>query len=142
MATGIKVSDIMAKEVICGPGEESVLDVARKMVLADIGFYVIIKDSKPIGIVTRGDVLKAVVNQVDIKHTPVEEIMTRDPITVGPDTDIEDAVRIMRDNRVKRLPVVDSSGNLVGVVSETDIILVSPAIYQIVREKALMEGGL
>ncbi len=141
MAIGIKVSDIMISEVITGQKNETVYDAAKKMVLADVGFYLILEDSVPTGVITRGDILKAVVNGVDIKSERVCEIMTKNPITIYPDADIEDAARIMRDKRIKRLPVVDKNGRLLGVVSETDLILVSPAIYEIIREKALMEGS-
>lgn len=141
MAIGIKVSDIMISEVITGQKNETVYDAAKKMVLADVGFYLILENSVPTGVITRGDILKAVVNGVDIKSERVCEIMTKNPITIYPDADIEDAARIMRDKRIKRLPVVDKNGRLLGVVSETDLILVSPAIYEIIREKALMEGS-
>jgi len=57
----------------------------------------------------------------------VEERMTRNPITVKPDTSLFDALKIMRDNKVRRLPVLDKNGKLVGIVSEKDLLYASPS---------------
>jgi acetoin utilization protein AcuB len=53
--------------------------------------------------------------------------MTRDPITVTNKTPIDEALKVMRDNRVRRLPVVDGKGKLVGIVAEKDILYASPS---------------
>ncbi len=51
----------------------------------------------------------------------VADVMTRDPITVHPDAPLKDAIQILADKRISGLPVVDQSGKLVGVISETDL---------------------
>ncbi|AFY64634.1 CBS domain-containing protein [Geitlerinema sp. PCC 7407] len=51
----------------------------------------------------------------------VADVMTRDPITVQPDAPLKDAIQILADKRISGLPVVDQSGKLVGVISETDL---------------------
>jgi CBS domain-containing protein len=51
----------------------------------------------------------------------VADVMTRDPITVNPDTPLTDVIRILADRRISGVPVVEKSGNLVGVVSEMDL---------------------
>ncbi|MEM7761640.1 MAG: CBS domain-containing protein [Cyanobacteria bacterium P01_G01_bin.67] len=51
----------------------------------------------------------------------VSEIMTSDPITVSPETSLEDAIKILADKKISGLPVVDAQGNLIGVISETDL---------------------
>jgi CBS domain-containing protein len=53
----------------------------------------------------------------------VREIMDTDPVTVSPDTGVEDVVRAMRDNELPGLPVVESDGRLVGIVTEADMVL-------------------
>jgi CBS domain-containing protein len=90
-------------------------------------------DSKDrlVGVVTRGDVRGAEpsgattlsiweINYLLAKLT-VERIMTRNPLTVSPETTIEDAAKIMLENKVSGLPVVDESGKEVGVITESDI---------------------
>jgi acetoin utilization protein AcuB len=53
--------------------------------------------------------------------------MTSNPVTVRPDTSLYDALKIMRDNKVRRLPVLDEDGKLVGIVSEKDLLYASPS---------------
>ncbi len=57
----------------------------------------------------------------------VGERMTRRPITVGPDVPITDALSLMRQEKVRRLPVVDKHGKLVGIVAEKDLLYASPS---------------
>lgn len=57
----------------------------------------------------------------------VRELMTPNPVTVRPDTSVPDALRLMRERKVRRLPVVDSHGRLVGIVSDKDLLSASPS---------------
>lgn len=57
----------------------------------------------------------------------VQERMTQNPITVSPETPVPDALRLMREHKVRRLPVVDSHGALVGIVSDKDLLYASPS---------------
>ncbi|NEP60677.1 MAG: CBS domain-containing protein [Symploca sp. SIO2G7] len=63
----------------------------------------------------------------------VAEVMTRDPIMVGPQTPIKEAIKLIAEQRISGLPVVDETGNLVGVISETDLLWqetgVEPPVY-------------
>jgi len=57
----------------------------------------------------------------------VKERMSRHPITIPPDTSLHDALRIMREEKVRRLPVLDKKGKLVGIVLEKDLLYASPS---------------
>jgi len=57
----------------------------------------------------------------------VRERMSRHPITITPDTSLNDALRIMREEKVRRLPVLDKKGKLVGIVLEKDLLYASPS---------------
>ena len=57
----------------------------------------------------------------------VGERMTKRPITTHPDTPIDDALKLMRDSKVRRLPVLDKDGKLVGIITEKDLLYVSPS---------------
>ncbi len=137
---GISVKDVMVRDVITARPVETIASVVKKLVAADVGGLVIIEDGKPVGIITRGDVLKAIVNKVNISRARAKSIMTSPVVTARPEEDIEDIAKKMRNKKVKRIPVVDNNNNLVGIVSQTDIISISPAIYEIVRERASMEA--
>jgi len=57
----------------------------------------------------------------------VGERMTKRPITTHPNTPIDDALKLMRESKVRRLPVLDKSGKLVGIITEKDLLYVSPS---------------
>ncbi len=61
--------------------------------------------------------------------TPVSELMTRDVITVRPDTPLDEALGLMLNNHVRRLPVVDEAGRLVGIVSDRDVRLAADSPF-------------
>src|SRR5919202_1646298 len=53
----------------------------------------------------------------------VRQVMTSDPVTVAPDATVEEVVRLMRDHELPGLPVVDGDGHLVGIVTESDLVI-------------------
>ncbi len=57
----------------------------------------------------------------------VGERLSRHPITIAPDVGIEEALKVMREKKIRRLPVLDRQGTLVGIVSEKDLLLASPS---------------
>ena len=74
---------------------------------------------KIVGIITYTDIAHAIAQgKLNVK---VKDIMTKDLITVSPDKAIEDAATLLVRNKIKRLPVIDKEGNLIGIVSRKDI---------------------
>ena len=110
--------------------ETSILDALHIMKEKKVRRLPVVAHGKLVGIVTEKDLrespsLKATSLSIFelnylLAKTPVSEVMTKDPITVTPDTTIEEAAVIMRDNQISGLPVVDD-GKVVGIVTETDI---------------------
>lgn len=110
--------------------QTSILDALHIMKEKKVRRLPVVAHGKLVGIVTEKDLrespsLKATSLSIFelnylLAKTPVSEVMTKDPITVTPDTTIEDAAVIMRDNQISGLPVVDD-GKIVGIVTETDI---------------------
>jgi len=110
--------------------ETSILDALHIMKEKKVRRLPVVAHGKLVGIVTEKDLrespsLKATSLSIFelnylLAKTPVSEVMTKDPITVTPDTTIEEAAVIMRDNQISGLPVVDD-GKIVGIVTETDI---------------------
>lgn len=110
--------------------QTSILDALHIMKEKKVRRLPVVAHGKLVGIVTEKDLrespsLRATSLSIFelnylLAKTPVSEVMTKDPITVTPDTTIEDAAVIMRDNQISGLPVVED-GKVVGIVTETDI---------------------
>jgi len=114
----------------------SVLDAVKEMKSEMVGSIIVVEDGKPIGILTESDILRKIVaEEKDAAKIAVEEVMSSPPITISPDANIEEAVKIMGKYKIRRLPVVEN-GKLVGMVTERDIMQVSPLIMDIIEEWA------
>jgi len=101
----------------------SVVEAARLMREQDIGSLPITDDDQLIGMITDRDITTRVVAEAaDPKITSVEGVYSRDLISVEPDNDLDEALRLMARHQVRRLPVVEN-GRLVGIVAQADIAL-------------------
>ena len=127
----LRVSDCMRRGVITLKANDSALEAAKKMKRANIGSIVILKDSKPVGIVTERDVAFKIVATGKNPKTKVGEIMSKPLKTVAKGAKIQDAATIMNRYRIRRLGVVDRSGKLIGIITETDLLRVYPGIVDI-----------
>ena len=95
-------------------------------------FPVIDQAGKVIGVVSEADLLVRLAGQDDLMHPREHDktavvasaLMTSPPVTVGPDQPVQQAARLMYDRRVKRLPVVNDAGRLVGIISRADVLSV------------------
>lgn len=119
------VSEIMTKNPACCTPDTTLREVARMMVEHDCG-EIPVCDSRdsghPIGVVTDRDIVcRAVADGVDVNRTPVSSAMTTPPITASPDMTLEDCCALMEENMIRRIPVVDQSGCICGIVSQADI---------------------
>ncbi len=120
----MSIGRICIREVDFAEPQESVQIVARRMHDRKVGALVVLnKAREPVGIVTDRDLtVRVLAEGLDATQTPVAEIMTR-PARSGPEAmPIEDAVRLMRQGAFRRLPVVDESGKLAGIVTLDDIL--------------------
>lgn len=116
-----KVREIMIRKVITASPETRLTGVAKLMRKNRIGSVIITKSSKPIGILTESDFIKLVARGCDMKTASAEEYMTRNVITCDPSITVIDALMIMREERIRHLPVVKRA-KLVGVLSIRDLI--------------------
>jgi CBS domain-containing protein len=101
--------------ISCAP-EDTLGEVAQKMVDVNIGSAIVEDFGRMIGILTERDMLKAMAGRVHTSDARVREWMTADPLTADPDTRVEQAAQTMIANGFRHLPVVDR-GSVVGVVS-------------------------
>jgi CBS domain-containing protein len=112
----MQIADVMRREFITVAPEDTLGEVARKMVDKSMG-AVIVKDfGRLIGILTERDMLKAMAARVHTSDARVRQWMTPDPITITPDVSLDEASQIMLDNGFRHLPVMEGS-TVVGYVS-------------------------
>ena len=119
----MKCSDVMTKNPkTCAP-TDVVAQAAQLMKSEDVGPIPIVGDNGKLeGIITDRDiVLKVVAEGRDPKTTKLAEVMTTDLISCTADGDIEEMLDLMEDNQVRRIPVVDASGRLLGIIAQADI---------------------
>ena len=87
-----------------------------------VGSAIIETDGRLQGILTERDVLRAVADDVDLDRTRVEDLMTREVVTVGPDWEVYEATAEMADHHIRHLVVLDH-GRVLGVLSVRDVLL-------------------
>lgn len=117
------VENLMSKKVVTIEVSSSVFDATREIMDRDIGCVVVLKDKKLVGIVTKGDILReAVMKRLDPSQLNIERIMTQPVLTIEPSKTLSDASVLMAQENLTKLPVVDKSGNLIGIITSSDII--------------------
>lgn len=119
----IKVEDVMVRNVVKAKPKMTILEAAKIMAAKSVGALPVVDENgKLVGILSERDIVRRVVAlEKDPASTLVEEAMTPKPITVKPDYTLADALRIMAQIGIRHLPVVDDSGNLVGIISVKDV---------------------
>ena len=123
MTADIPVKEIMTREVCTVPKEENILNAARRMLEFGVGTVVVVEGEFPVGIVTERDIIAKVVSRNKVPaEVKVEEVMTAPLITITPETSAREAGRIMLKKGIRRLPVVNNGGKLVGIVTDTDLL--------------------
>jgi CBS domain-containing protein len=89
----------------------------------DIGAIPVLDGDRLVGMITDRDIVVRALAKQDPRGMPSREISSGEPVTVGPDQDLSDALQLMAQHQVRRRPVVDDENQLVGVVSQADIAL-------------------
>jgi len=117
------VNDIMSKDIVSLSSEDSIERAAQIMKQFDVGSIPVCNQEKLIGIVTDRDItLRSVAAGTNSNQQKISDVMTSNPVTGTPDMDIQDAARIMSEQQIRRLPIIQNN-NLVGIVSLGDISL-------------------
>jgi CBS domain-containing protein len=116
------VREVMtANPVTLQPGA-TVADAARTMRDSNIGDVIVVHGGQVFGILTDRDiVVRAIAEGRDVNQTRAGEISSHSPAVVRPDTSVDEVVDIMRSKSIRRLPVIDTGGEVVGVVSIGDL---------------------
>lgn len=136
-AVSLKVEDVMVKEVITIDENSTVKEAAEVMNKFEIGCLIAVRRGKAMGIITERDLLKRVVAEArDTRKTRVKDVMSSPLVVVEPDMELEEAVKLMFQMKIKKLPVVDEK-RLVGLVSLTDIARFQPQMIKILKQLSL-----
>jgi CBS domain-containing protein len=110
------VADLMVMDVLTVEPSDSIGEAAEKMVAANVGAVVVTDFGRIVGIVTERDLLRAVAQRARAAEARCRQWMTPDPVTVEPDTTVEEAAEIMFEHNFRHLPVV-KDGRSLGIVS-------------------------
>jgi CBS domain-containing protein len=136
----LRVEDIMVKEVVTIDEELSVKEAAEIMNKFEIGCVIGVRKGKAMGILTERDVLKRIVAEGrDASRIKVRDAMTSPLVIAEPGMDLAEAVKMMFQMKIKKLPVVDGK-RLVGLVSLTDIARFQPQMITILKQLAAKQA--
>lgn len=130
----MSIGRICSREVDVAEPGETVRQVAQRMHARKVGTLVVVNPSRePIGMITDRDLaVRVVAVGGDPPRETVREVMTPHPATVRVDATVEEALAAMRDHHCRRIPVVDRSGKLVGLLSLDDILELLAEEFQVI----------
>lgn len=115
------IREVMTTNPVCLAANATVRQAALAMRDKSIGDVIVEKDGKACGIVTDRDIaIRAIADGKDPAKTDLESICSMDIVCMTPDQSVEDAVRIMKEKSLRRLPIVEN-GRIVGIVSLGDL---------------------
>jgi CBS domain-containing protein len=118
------LKQLMIKDVTSLPTYATVLDAAKFMADMDVGTVIVTVEDSPSGLITDRDIVtKVLAQEKDPKTTKIEEIMVTPVVTISEDKGIFDVTKLMSTHGIRRFPVVDTNGKLVGVIALDDVIL-------------------
>jgi CBS domain-containing protein len=118
---GTSIKEVMTRDVRACEPNATVAEAATVMAGEDVGPVPLVEDGRLVGIVTDRDIVVRVVAEGrDPNATTVREIASTELVTVSPDDDLDDALNLLAERQVRRLPVVEGD-RLVGIVAQADI---------------------
>ena len=121
----ISVSDVMTKDVKVEEQNQNIFALSKIMSDNNIGSVIVIDNHNtrnPVGIVTERDIIRILGTlKPDLIQTPAKELMTHPIIPLSSQATVADAIKLMNERKIRRIPIVDKNNKLVGIVTENDI---------------------
>ena len=115
------IRDLMTENPRTVTADSTVEEAARIMRDEDTGVVPIVEGDNLVGVITDRDIAIRVVAEGKGGDTPVRGIASKDLVTIDPAQDLDEALRLMAQHQVRRLPVVEEDGRLVGIVAQADV---------------------
>ncbi|MEM2338204.1 MAG: CBS domain-containing protein [Candidatus Bathyarchaeia archaeon] len=135
MAGILLVRDVMSKDVRVVRPDSSVKEVVATMNKFDIGSVVVVQGDRPVGIITKRDILKRVVEPCLAPETlTARQIMTSPVVIINENASINEAAKLMAKKRIKRLLVSRNNDELAGIITFTDIVTKVPDMLSLLEE--------
>jgi CBS domain-containing protein len=141
---GPKVHEVMTDRPRAVTPETTISEAAQLMKNDEIGSLPILEGEQLTGMVTDRDiVIRAIAEGKDPRGMPVREVASRELVTVHADEDLSSALQLMASQQVRRLPVVDDDGRLVGILAQADVALEAKekAVGEMVEEISKSPAG-
>jgi CBS domain-containing protein len=119
---GKSIKDTMTSNPCSIDADKPVSYAAKMMRDEDVGLAPIVEGDRLVGTLTDRDIaVRVVAEGRDAESTTVREVASRDVVTVNPEQGLDEALSLMAEHQVRRLPVVEENGRLVGVVAQADV---------------------
>ena len=115
--------EIMTSDVKTANREMSLREVARLMREGDMGAMPVVENEKLVGIITDRDIVVRAIAEGKNADTLIGDVMTTEIFSVKPDDFVFEAIRLMGDQQVRRIPVINENGELTGIIAMADIAL-------------------
>ena len=115
------IRDAMTSDPTTVEPSTTAQEAARKMKSEDVGSLPIVENDRLVGVVTDRDLAIRVLAEGKGGETPVSQVASKDVVTVDPQQSLDEAARLMAEHQVRRLPVCEEDGKLVGVLAQADV---------------------
>ena len=122
MGSKHRIRELMTENPKTVSSDATVVEAARVMREDDVGLVPVVDGDRLVGTVTDRDIaIRVVAEERDPNNTTVRETASKDLVTIDPEQDLGEALRLMAQHQVRRLPVVEEDGRLVGIVAQADV---------------------
>jgi CBS domain-containing protein len=119
---GTSIQEVMTSNPRTCSADGTIVEAARLMKDEDVGIIPIVDGEKLIGTITDRDIaVKLVAEGKDPQSTTVREIASTNLVTIDPQQNLDEALRLMAKHQIRRLPVVEEDGKLIGIVAQADV---------------------
>ena len=130
MKIGVKVGDLMTRNLISVDKNASLVECSREMASKNVGLLIVKDKSKLMGMLTEKEIIWALTKKSDLSRIRAGDVMLRKLTTIKPSRDIYDALLRMKNHNVRWLPITIRK-NVIGLITINDILRVEPALFEI-----------
>lgn len=138
----MRCEEIMTRDVQTASRNTPLREAAIMMRDGDMGSLPVVEGSRLVGIITDRDMVVRVLAEGNGAETTVGDAMSTDLVTVGPDDYVFEAIRLMGDKQVRRIPVVRENGELAGIIAMADVALESEDEREIAETLEEISSGV